>query len=68
MNWEDKRKHIVFQNIEGKKVRDTNLSKTFSIDINKDSLIKEFEKQRHITGDYDATQKQRHHHRSIQET
>ena len=29
VNWTEKRKHITFQNQEGKKVRDSNLSKTF---------------------------------------
>ena len=43
--WKDSRKHITFQNAEGKKVRDSNLSKTFHLDISKEALINEFERQ-----------------------
>lgn len=54
VNWSDKRKHIVFQNQDGKKVRDSNLSKTFHLDISKEVLESEFnrneEKERTATG------------------
>ena len=43
--WKDNRKHITFQNTEGKKVRDSNLSKTFHLDISKEALTNEFERQ-----------------------
>ena len=43
--WKDSRKHITFQNAEGKKVRDSNLSKTFHLDISKEALTNEFERQ-----------------------
>lgn len=43
--WKDSRKHITFQNAEGKKVRDSNLSKTFHIGISKEALTNEFERQ-----------------------
>lgn len=43
--WKDSRKHITFQNAKGKKVRDSNLSKTFHLDISKEALINEFERQ-----------------------
>lgn len=43
--WKDSRKHITFQNAEGKKVRDSNLSKTFHLDISKEALTHEFERQ-----------------------
>ena len=43
--WKDSRKHITFQNTEGKKVRDSNLSKTFHLDISKEALTDEFERQ-----------------------
>lgn len=43
--WKDSRKHITFQNTEGKKVRDSNLSKTFHLDISKEALTNEFERQ-----------------------
>ena len=40
VNWTEKRKHITFQNQDGKKVRDSNLSKTFHLDISKEGLEK----------------------------
>ncbi len=40
VNWTEKRKHITFQNQDGKKVRDSNLSKTFHLDISKERLEK----------------------------
>lgn len=36
--WEDKKKHITFINQNGQKVRDTNLSKTFNLNISKEGL------------------------------
>jgi len=42
VNWTEKRKHVVFQNQDGKKVRDSNLSKTFHLDISKEGLENEF--------------------------
>lgn len=45
VNWQDNRKHIVFENQNGEKVRDSNLSKTFTMDIGKESLTNEFERQ-----------------------
>lgn len=42
VNWTEKRKHITFQNQGGKKVRDSNLSKTFHLDISKEGLENEF--------------------------
>ena len=45
VQWKDKRKHIVFKDESGNKVRDTNLSKTFSMDISKEALNNEFERQ-----------------------
>ena len=42
VNWTEKRKHIIFQNQEGKKVRDSNLFKTFHLDISKEGLENEF--------------------------
>ena len=40
VNWTEKRKHITFQNQDGKKVRYSNLSKTFHLDISKEGLEK----------------------------
>ena len=42
VNWTEKRKHIIFQKQDGKKVRDSNLSKTFYLDISKEGLENEF--------------------------
>ena len=44
VNWTEKRKHITFQNQDGKKVRDSNLSKTFHLDISKERLENEFDR------------------------
>ena len=44
VNWTEKRKHITFQNQDGKKVRDSNLSKTFHLDISKEVLENEFDR------------------------
>ena len=49
VQWEDSRKHIVFQNEDGKKVRDSNIEKTFSgMEINKEVLLNEFTKQNEL--------------------
>ena len=48
VQWEDNRKHIIFQNESGNKVRDSNIEKTFAMDINKESLIHEFERQNEL--------------------
>ena len=44
VNWTEKRKHITFQNQVGKKIRDSNLSKTFHLDISKEGLENEFDR------------------------
>mgnify|MGYP002531244134 FL=1 len=44
VNWTEKRKHITFQNQVGKKIRDSNLSKTFHLDISKEDLENEFDR------------------------
>jgi hypothetical protein len=46
VNWSDSRKNITFENEEGKKVRDTNLNKTFNIDVGKEALYGEFERRK----------------------
>ena len=48
VTWTDNKKHITFQNENGDKVRDSNLSKSFSIDISKEALLNEFERQNEI--------------------
>lgn len=42
VRWKDSRKYIVFTTVTGKKFRDKNLSKTFSDDVSKESLLNEF--------------------------
>ena len=49
VQWEDSRKHIVFQNNDGKKVRGSNLEKTFAgLEVNKEALTNEFERQNEL--------------------
>lgn len=48
VTWTDNKKHITFQNENGEKVRDSNLSKSFNMDIGKEELIYEFERQNEI--------------------
>ena len=49
VQWEDKRKHIVFQNVNGQKVRDSNIEKTFScMQVNKEALLNEFTRQNEL--------------------
>ena len=40
-NWSDRRSHITFENEEGKKVRDSNILKTFGWDVTKEALEKD---------------------------
>ena len=42
VTWKDSKKNIVFTNAENKKVRDSNLSKTFNLNISKEALQYEF--------------------------
>ena len=48
VHWEDNRKHIVFENQIGDKVRDSNIENTFSIKVSKEALTSEFERQNEI--------------------
>ena len=48
VNWEDRRKHITFTNGNGNKVRDSNISKTFSMDVSKEGLLNEFKRQNEV--------------------
>lgn len=41
--WQDNRKYITFENKNGNKVRNRNLSNTFGIDLSKESLLNKFE-------------------------
>ena len=42
--WQDNRKHITFMDEAGNKLRDSNLLKTFNLDVSKEGLNKQFEK------------------------
>jgi recombination DNA repair RAD52 pathway protein len=46
--WTENRKNITFENDNGEKVRDSNISKSFSMDISKEVLNGEFERQNEI--------------------
>lgn len=46
VQWSDKRKHIVFINADGKKVRGANLQKTFNINATKEGITDEFRRKR----------------------
>ena len=49
VQWEDNRKHIVFENEDGDKVRDSRIEKTFEgMEVNKEALEHEFERQNEI--------------------
>lgn len=48
VTWTENRKHITFTNDKGEKVRDTNISRTFSMNIDKESLIHEFTRQNEL--------------------
>lgn len=49
VKWEDKRKHIVFENANGDKVRDSKIEKTFAgLKVNKEDLTIEFERQNEL--------------------
>lgn len=41
--WMDRKKHITFVDTEGHKVRNTNISKTFAMNISKEGLLKELD-------------------------
>ena len=45
VQWKDNRKHIVFMDKKGRKVRDSNLSKTFSMDVGKEALNAQLARQ-----------------------
>ena len=54
VTWKDSRKNITFENEEGKKVRDSNISKTFYMNITKEALTDEFERQNQITSNRES--------------
>lgn len=49
VQWMDNRKHIVFENENGDKVRDSRIEKTFAgLEVNKEALNHEFERQNQL--------------------
>jgi len=44
--WTDNKKNITFQDEDGHKIRNTNLEKTFNIDLGKEALLNEFARQK----------------------
>lgn len=57
VTWKDAKKNITFTNSEGKRVRDSNLSKSFNIKISKEDLQYEFAKNGgRVTGQRPAGQ------------
>jgi len=44
VTWKDSKKNIVFTDSEDHRVRDSNLSKTFNVDVSKEGLTREFER------------------------
>lgn len=42
VDWKDNHKYIVFTNAEGKKVRNSNLQKTYNLNVGKEELLKFF--------------------------
>jgi len=55
--WIDSRKNITFENDDGKKVRDSNISKTFQMDVSKEDLLHEFERQAEIRNRISRTER-----------
>ena len=55
--WKDSKKNIAFVNGEGKRVRDSNLSKTFNMEISKETLQYEFARNSgRVTGQRTSSQ------------
>lgn len=49
VEWKDSKKHIVFKNADGKKVRDSNLFKTFHLPATKELITVEFDRKSDLT-------------------
>lgn len=48
VDWQDKHKYITFTDSEGNKVRNSNLQKTYGMEISKEELTKRFKKMEYI--------------------
>lgn len=65
VTWKDSRKNITFENEEGKKVRDSNISKTFYMNITKEALTDEFERQNQIRSNRESEEELEQYYRDI---
>lgn len=65
VTWKDSRKNITFENEDGKKVRDTNISKTFHMNITKEALINEFKRQNQIRSNRESEEELEQYYRDI---
>lgn len=65
VTWKDSRKNITFENEEGKKVRDCNISKTFHMNITKEALTNEFERQNQIRSNRESEEELEQYYRDI---
>ncbi|HAY73488.1 MAG TPA: hypothetical protein DCY31_06530 [Ruminococcaceae bacterium] len=50
VDWKGSKKHIVFKNADGKKVRDSNLFKTFHLPATKELITVEFDRKSDLAG------------------
>ena len=66
-NWSDTRKNITFENENGEKVRDSNIAKTFNMDIGKGALIDEFERQNRIRQERELREQSEEYERQLRE-
>lgn len=46
VKWKETRKNVTYIDLDGKKVRDSNLKKTFNLNADKESLLKRFEENK----------------------
>lgn len=71
VNWKDSRRHITFVDQEGHRVRDSKISSTFHLNISRESLSHEIERNAAVseahenTGDEQSTEKSRQDRRRM---
>ncbi len=64
VNWKDTRKNITFTNSEGKKVRSSNLTKTFKYDFSKENMDNEFRRNHESEKNTGARDEERNSNRA----
>lgn len=57
--WTENKKHITFEDHDGHKIRNSNLEKTFHLDLGKEVLLREFERQKTERERYERTARER---------